>query len=121
MKDSEQRLPKREQYVHALTLLESQMSPTQRDLLVAHWSYPAHTASASQLARAVGKNNFGAVNLIYGRLGRMLREEIAWDVEGQQSFVIAWFDKTDERGAEYQWHMHQPLADALEQLGWVEK
>lgn len=113
MQDS---LPDTSRYVHALSVLENQITQTQRNLLALHWSFANHTATATELARKAGLSGFRAVNSHYGRLGTLLREEMSYTGPGAQSYIISWFDKPSN-----EWHLHmQPqMAAALEHLGWV--
>ena len=97
------------------------MTKLQRALLIAHFGAPNHSATAGELARLVEQKTFRTVNLQYGLLGKLLREVMDFREKGQQSYVIAWFERP--QGApqdEWVWHMHQPLAQALLQLGWVD-
>lgn len=120
MPDSGADLPSPAQYVQALTTLDSQISDRQRQLLVEHYLCSNHTATASELAQQIGVKSYGAINLLYGRLGSLLRDEMGYGGEGQKSAVIASFSKTGgANGDEWEWQMHEPLAAALEQLGWV--
>lgn len=120
MPKSDVGLPITARFVQALTTAESKITALQRQLLVEHWLCPSHTATAGELARKVGAKNYGAVNLHYGRLGTLLREELDYRGKGQKSSVIASFSKTGgTTGDEWDWHMHDQLAAALEQVGWV--
>src|SRR5271155_4935079 len=111
-------VPDTAQYVRALTAIEKNISVHVRELLAAHWSFPKHAATASELARVTGTKGYGAVNLRYGRLGKLLRQEMNYTASGQQSYVISWFNKRVRDG---QWilHMHPQVAAALVRLGWV--
>ena len=120
MPDSRTALPTPARYVQAFTTLESQISARQRQLLVEHYLCSSHTATASELAQRIGVKSYGAINLLYGRLGSLLRDEMGYGGEGQKSAVIASFSKTGgARGDEWEWHMHDEVASALEQIGWV--
>ncbi len=121
MQDELPAVPDTAQYVRALTALEKDITVHDRELLAAHWSFPNHAATASELAGATGMKNYGAVNLRYGRLGARLRRDLNFPVtqEGEiQSFVISWFTRRDGNG-DWELHLHPQMAEALEQLGWV--
>ncbi|MGO9325866.1 MAG: hypothetical protein ACLP07_15020 [Terracidiphilus sp.] len=111
-------LPEAAQYVRALVAIEKELTVADRELLAAHWSYPKHAATASELAKVTGAKSYGAVNLRYGRLGKLLKRELNYTGLGQQSYVISWFTRRDGNG-DWELHMHPQMAAALEQLGWV--
>jgi len=115
---TEAEVPDTAQYVRALTVLEKDISVNDRELLLAHWSFPEHAATASELANATGFKYYGAVNLRYGRLGKFLRQELNYTKPGVLSGVISWFERRNTDG---QWifHMHPEVAAALEHLHWV--
>jgi putative restriction endonuclease len=114
-------VPDTARYVRALTDLEEDISVLDRELLFAHWSFPKHAATASELADATGVKNYRAVNLRYGRLGVRLRRELDFPVTQKReipSYVISWFTRRDGNG-DWELHMHPQMAAALKQLGWV--
>jgi hypothetical protein len=119
MVDKLPELPGIARYVQALTVIEDQISEKQRNLLVAHWSSPKHVNTATKLARALGWSGYRAVNLQYGRLGKLLRNEMDYTAPGAQSYVISSFSK--RTNGDWRLHMHEEMASALEQLGWVSK
>lgn len=113
-------IPTTQRYQEALTRLSASLSPNQLALLQAHHQTPDHTATAAELAQAVGFKDYRGVNAEYGRLGKLLREALDFKGEGQESFVIAAFVAPGTQGnTEWLWVMHPELADALEQLGWT--
>ncbi len=120
MPDKRPPVPTTARYVQALTVLEAQVTQNQRELLAAHWSSPGRTSTATKLAQAVGLKNYGAVNLLYGRLGKLLRQELNYKLPGHtESYTISWFSKLS--GSDCRLHMHPEMARALEQLGWVRR
>ena len=111
-------VPTTAKYVQALTVIEDQITQNQRDLLAAHWSSPRRISTATKLALAVGLKNYRAGNLLYGRLGKLLRQEMVYKLPRHtESYTISWFDKPS--GSDVRFHMHLEIASALEQLGWV--
>jgi hypothetical protein len=113
-------VPTTAQYVQALTVIEDQITQTQRELLAAHWSSPRRISTATKLAQAVGLKSYRAVNLLYGRLGKLLRQEMGYKLPGHtESYTISWFSQPS--GSDCRFHMHPQMASALEQLGWVRK
>lgn len=120
MPDPRTALPSPARYVQALTMLESRISDRQRELLVRHYLCPRHVATTSKLAQKIGAKNFRTINLLYGRLGTLLREELDYMGPGQKSAVVASFSRTGgPKRNEWKWFMHKEVSAALEQLGWV--
>lgn len=110
-------------YQYALLQTRRRIGDAQLRMLQAQYAAPNRTVTAPQLARAVGYSSFSAVNLHYGRLGRLLSEVIG-DVPHTQidGRTVNWwavlsFGIDDPTG--FQWVMHSQLAEALEKLDWV--
>jgi len=113
-------LPSVEAYRRVLAQLETELPKCQVELLRAHYRFPAHSATACQLAEVVGFENWRAVNLQYGLLGKSLRNALDYHGEGQASYVIASFVAPDKpENNDWLWIMHTELAHALEEIGWV--
>jgi hypothetical protein len=114
-------LPTAEQYKTALTNQAKQMPAKHREMLLEHYRAPGHCITASELAKKVGYKNYSAVNIQYGTLGYNLGAAMKWTrpVEAQASYSIASFIRPDHENREWRWEMHEELAKALEELGWV--
>lgn len=113
-------VPSVARYVDALRQLEASIHPNHKKLLQAHYAAPDQTMTARELAAAVGYPNHHSVNLQYGQLGERLRELMAYRGDGQASYVFAAFVPPRVAGnEEWLWVMHENVARALEQLGWV--
>ena len=113
-------VPSVEEYQRVLARLQAELPERHVELLRAHYRSPRHTATAAQLAEAVGYAGWRAVNLQYGKLGKRLRESLDCQLEGQASYAIATFvSPGTASNAEWLWVMHPELAQALEQLGWT--
>lgn len=117
-------VPSKEQYVAALSRCERSIKGRLK-ILLAHHAFPAHTATATQLAEAVGYPNHSAVNLNYGLLARRVCEEMglrAEDIGGQPTDWLATL--TDLGRPEDHAHvtltLHDNVVAALKELGWVE-
>lgn len=113
-------IPEKQQYIAALRAIGNRITDTQRQLLSAHCNAPNHSTTATNLARAIGAGSYRSVNSHYGRLGTLLRHALDFHVKGQQSYVIAWFERPGAtQVSEWVWHMHPALAEALIDLGWA--
>jgi hypothetical protein len=118
MQHSLPEVPDIKQYANALIAIEERITKTQHELLAAHWSFPGHVATGTELARATGLSGYRAINSHYGRLGKLLRDEMGYTASGQQSYIISLFEQP-ARDGDWRLHMHPQLADALKNLGWV--
>lgn len=86
-------------------------------MLQAHYHAPQRTLTANQMSKALGYPKYSAANLHYGRLGRLIGEELGWRPLPEQTvFVLATFEKP---AREWHWIMRPAVAAALEQLGWI--
>ena len=77
---------------------------------------PNHLA---RLAKAIGYSSFSPVNLHYGKLGRLLAEELGRFPKSYYG-TIYWFlvlSSGVHSKSGYLWTMHPALATALEDLG----
>lgn len=117
-------IPSKEQYVAAFTRCERSIKGRLR-ILLAHCTFPDHTATATQLAAAVGYPNHSAINLNYGLLARTVCEEMGLrkeDIGGQPTDWLATL--TDLIPSKGQGHvvlkLHDNVVKALAELGWVE-
>ncbi|GAB4205220.1 MAG: hypothetical protein OHK0022_31100 [Roseiflexaceae bacterium] len=115
-------IPTVEEYIEAFQLIDAHITDLQRALLRAHYQAPDHTATATELAHAVGASSFRTTNAQYGRLAAKLIDVLHWPHKGQvvhltilAEFVSPKF--TQER----QWLliMLPEVAEAIERLKWV--
>ncbi|MES2304973.1 MAG: hypothetical protein V4558_05675 [Gemmatimonadota bacterium] len=116
-------LPSAEQYRKAPYELKHAIAPKHKKLLLRHYEFPAHTATATDLAAAVGYPNYNTINLQDGQFGLRLAERMNWEIQAgaQAAFVIASFVEPDEDNPHWRWLMHPELAEALQALDWVKK
>lgn len=86
-------------------------------MLQAHYHAPDRTLTATQMAKALGYPKYSAANLHYGKLARLVGEQIGWHpLPDEAIFVLVTFEKPHR---EWRWIMRPSVAQALEQLGWV--
>lgn len=67
-------LPSSQEYVEAFNSIKEKLTEGHRAMLVAHYHASDYTTTTSELARAANYGHFGAVNLQYARLGKMLAD-----------------------------------------------
>ncbi len=86
-------------------------------MLRVHYHAPARTVTAKRLAALVGYSSYAVVNAQYGRLARLVGEELDYNPEPERLGTLVRFEKRQD---EWHWLMRPEVAEALERLGWVE-
>ena len=86
------------------------------EMLRVHYDAPDRIITATQLARGLGFNVFGAANLHYGRLARRVGEALGVRPKPLLCVLVE-MQKPDN---EWLWIMRKPVAEALERLGIVD-
>lgn len=90
-------------------------------MLQAHYYAVDRTLTASQMAKAMGYNNYNAANLHYGKLGRLVGNALGWSPSAEESqgadavYILAEFQKP---GKYWHWIMRPEVSKAIERLGW---
>lgn len=118
-------IPNANAYQQALTQIT--ITDKQKSMLMAHFHAINRTVTYTELAVAGGDDNYGAANIQYGSLGRLLGEKLNFDFvdldekSGKKFYsssigmgVPTAYKSTDE----FQLVMHHELAKAIEALGW---
>lgn len=119
-------IPTVDDYVSGLSAIRSRINESQIRLLKEQYYSPNRTVTATQLADLVGiESGRGAVNLLYGRLGRLFCEEIGFEPSqrdiGTYRWWSVWSSGYEERNPyQFFWEMHPEVAEALEVLGWID-
>ena len=108
--------PSSQQYVAAFRRIGS-LTDGQIQMLRTHYYAPDRTITATEMAHAVGHEHYSFANSQYGRLGRLVGEQLDYNPMQERLGTLVTFDK---RQGEWNWLMRPEVAQALEQLGWVE-
>lgn len=111
-------VPSVEEYLAAFRNL-SDMS---REILVAQYTFPNRSASAGQLAAAVGYQDHNGANSLYGNTAKQVCRFLKLEKPKEGDWSQWWptLSEGDGSHAEYHWMMRENVATALERLGWVE-
>lgn len=104
-------LPTVQAYATALERLR--LPPSYRRMLEAHVRAEDRTLKTRQLGKAAKYKSWRAVNLHYGRLGPLLRDELRLRGPGQASHVFASFSHSGREGDEWRWTLHEEFAKAV--------
>lgn len=108
--------PSAEQYAVAFRKLGS-VTDTQVQMLRLHYNAPQRTITATQMAHAAGYSHYSIANSQYGRLGRLIGDQLEYNPMKERLGTLVTFEK---RQGEWHWIMRPQVGEALEQLGWVE-
>jgi 5-methylcytosine-specific restriction protein A len=109
--------PTADRYVAAFRAIVKNMGDHHFQMLRVHYHAPEQTITAKRLAALMGYRNYAAVNAQYGRLARLVGEQLDYNPEPERLGTLVLFEK---RQGEWHWQMRPEVAKALEQLGWVE-
>jgi 5-methylcytosine-specific restriction enzyme A len=118
-------IPSTSEYVEGLSSIRSRINELQLRLLQEQYQAPNRTVTATQLAELVGvESGPGAINLQYGKLGRLFCETTGFQPSqrdvGTYRWWAVWSNGYEERKPyRFFWEMHPEVAKALELLGWV--
>jgi hypothetical protein len=117
-------VPSNEVYEKGLQTIE--IHEDQKAMLKCHYLAPNRTVTYTQLAAAAGSTDYRTANSAYGRLGRLLGENIGY------TFPIAadrgkpfysgslGMDAPKNEKGEYRITMHHELSKAITNLGWFQ-
>lgn len=111
--------PSTDAYTRAFRSLSDNSRDQLRDLLAAQYGFDDYTASAEEIAQAMGYENRGAANLHYGRLGKEVAAALGLKVEGASKGWPVLSEGIETPGG-FLWRMHAPVARAMEAEGWAE-
>jgi len=108
--------PSADQYMAAFRKLDN-VTDSQVQMLRLHYHAPERTITATQMAHAAGYDHYSVANSQYGRLGRLVGDQLEYNPMKMRLGTLVTFEK---RQGEWHWLMRPQVAQALECLGWVE-
>lgn len=108
--------PTADRYAAAFRAIITSPADGQVRLLRAHYHAPQRTVTAKELARLIGYTRYSVVNAQYGRLARLVGEQLDYNPEPERLGTLVLFQKRD---GEWHWLMRPEVAHALETLGWL--
>jgi hypothetical protein len=102
--------PSPQQYVAAFRKV-SNLADSHIQMLRMHYHAPDRTITATEMTRAAGYNHYSFANSQYGRLGRLVGEQLDYNPMQERLGTLVTFDK---RQGEWHWLMRPEVAQALE-------
>jgi len=97
------------------------MTKNQQDMLWAHIAAPDHVLTARQIGKAGGYSGYEAANSQYGRLGKLLADELNWVPPKGRNGQTIWTnalalsanDDQDRDESEWHWRLRPQIVEAL--------
>ena len=108
--------PEFQQYVAAFQAIDN-LQDSHLQILQIHYHAHEKTITAKQLALAMGYSHHTTVNMMYGRLARLIGEKLGYNPEPEKLGALVTFEK---RKGEWHWILRPEVSQALEALGWIE-
>jgi hypothetical protein len=114
------RVPPAKAFREAFLALEPRMTETRRRILGVHYRALDRQLTMTQIAQAVGWRSYSSANSHYGRLAKLVAEEVGFSQRGCHLFTLCTFVRPQEKGDHWLIIMRKEVADALKSLGWFE-
>jgi hypothetical protein len=105
-------------YMRALRSLEPRLTPRYIQMLQFHYARAARTTTAPEMAKAMGFKSYGAANLHYGKLARLVGNLVGWTPGEEGDIKLDVFAEFEKVRGQWQWIMRRELAQAIKGLGW---
>ena len=114
-------IPDKKVFVQALNAIASKLPESYIELLKAHYRAPKHKITASGLADAAGYRNYNAANLHYGKLARIIMDQlgIVPSENVNIGLLVDFVMPGDQGNEEIIWILRPEVASALEELNWT--
>ena len=112
-------VPAAADYTRALRSMLPLLSPTYIRMLQFHYAQPEKTVTAAAMAEAMGFKSYGAANLHYGKLARLVGNRIGWHPgkEEDDKIKLNVFATFRQSRGHWHWIMRKELAQAIKRLG----
>ena len=115
--------PEVDEYVQALRSMLGDFTDGHLAMLKAHYNANDQCITATQLAESAGYSNYGAANLQYGIIGKVVYEELLMPLpkrkDGTPIYTYALATAGDPKGEEayWIWKLRPEVSAAIEILG----
>ncbi len=112
--------PKAQAFRAAFLALGSDLTPTRRRILEVHYRALDRQLTMTQIAEAVGWRSYSSANSHYGRLAKLVGDEIGFRHPSCHLATLCTFVRPEEKGDHWLIIMRPEVADALKSLGWFD-
>jgi hypothetical protein len=101
----------------ALLAIANKLTEPQKQMLRTHHLH--RVASMGTIAKFGDYDSYRSANLHYAAVGRRIADQIGYDCpHGPMETIATVYSESDDEG-HWQWQMDEPIAHALEAIGWV--
>src|SRR4051812_26769995 len=114
------KIPPAKAYRAAFLALEPRLTPTRRRILEVHYRAIDRQLTMTQIAQAVGWKSFSSANSHYGRLAKLVGEQVGFRHRSCHLFSLCTFVRPVEKGDHWLIIMRKEVAAALQSLGWFD-
>ena len=114
------RTPTAKAFRAALLALEPRLTPTRRRILEVHYRALDRQLTMTQIAEAVGWRSYSSANSHYGRLAKLVGDEVGFRHPSCHLATLCTFVRPAEKGDHWLIIMRPEVADALKSLGWFD-
>jgi putative restriction endonuclease len=104
----------------ATALKNVRISKLQRKMINVHYQAPDHTLTALQMANALGYPHYSVSNGNYGKLGRLVGNNLDWTPPCDSDLGVAVLCNFAKAKDHWLWIMRPEVVEAVERLGWVD-
>lgn len=96
------------------------MTATRRRILEVHYRALGRQLTMTQIAEAVGWKSYSSANSHYGRLAKLVGEQVGFRQRSCHLASLCTFVRPEEKGDHWLIIMRPEVAAALKSLGWFE-
>lgn len=114
------RTPKAPAFRAAFLALAPRLTPTRRRILEVHYRALDRQLTMTQIAEAVGWRSYSSANSHYGRLAKLVGEEVGFRHPACHLATLCTFVRPEEKGDHWLIIMRPEVAAALKSLGWFD-
>ena len=114
------KVPSAEAFRAAFLALEPHMTETRRRILSVHYHALGRQLTMTQIAEAVGWRSYSSANSHYGRLAKLVADQIGFRHGGCYLSTLCSFVRPEEKGDHWLIIMRKEVAEALKSLGWLD-
>jgi hypothetical protein len=101
----------------ALLAIADKLAEPQKQMIRTHYLY--RVASMGTIAKFGNYDSYRSANLHYAAVGRKIADQIGYDCQHGPMETIATVCKENDKDGHAQWRMDDPMATALEAVGWT--
>src|SRR6185369_3807407 len=114
------RTPTAKAYRAAFLALGPRLTPTRRRILEVHYRALDRQLTMTQIAEAVGWRSYSTANSHYGRLAKLVADQVGFRRGDCHLATLCTFVRPEEKGDHWLIIMREEVADALKSLGWFD-